>query len=385
MIGQNLFLKNLLLQKTFLLLAIIINSGVAQVNNILFEDKLNGELIPGWRSAPKQFVELPETGKVMLFESESVFPVNPPWAGDQSWKNYRVEIELLPTGGHWFGIDFHVQENGLEANNVQFFTFDTTSQTAIEAASIHGGYEGACSWKLYPFSSKYPVLEKGQWVKLKIDIGDSFANVYLGDMENPVHTAYDFPYSSGGIRITTIMKSKIYLRNLKITSLENTELMPLIKDDWVNVRNKNILKDWKVTKPFDAGFGIDQLPDTLISPQVDWMDIKTDSKGVINLGQKFPNNNRTGTSFAKTVIYSESEKQIKAWVSYTDRCKIWCNGIEIFNGPKRGWYDPEANHDCRLKPDNFEFTLPLKKGDNEIILRSEVTERWGWGFWMRTE
>jgi len=37
--------------------------------------------------------------------------------------------------------------------------------------------------------------------------------------------------------------------------------------------------------------------------------------------------------------------------------------------------NPEANHDCRLKPDHFEFELPLKEGENEVLLRSEVTDR----------
>lgn len=50
-----------------------------------------------------------------------------------------------------------------------------------------------------------------------------------------------------------------------------------------------------------------------------------------------------------------------------------------------GWNDPEANHDCRLKPDHFEIELPLQAGENEILLRSQVTENWGWGFWMRIE
>lgn len=355
------------------------------MTNVLFEDKLNGENISGWKVPPDNFVKDELYGKVFLFKSDSVFPVNPPWVGDLSWKNYRVEIELLPTGGHWFGIDFHVQENGLEANDIQFFTYDTTHETVIEAASIHGGYEGACSWKLYPYSSQHPIMEKDKWIKLKIDVGESFANVYLGNMKNPVHTAYDLPYSSGGIRLTTIMKSKIYLRNLKITSLDDEELKPLVKDDWAEVRDKNILKQWTVTKPFEAGFGLNELPSSLKSPETEWHEIETDSKGVVNLGQKFPDNNKKGTSFAKTTIYSESDKLVKAWVSYTDRCKIWSNGKEVFEGPKRGWNDPEANHDCRLKPDNYELILPLKKGDNEIILRSEVTENWGWGFWMRLE
>lgn len=376
-------------------MVLIINSMFScnhnlQTGKVMFQDALNGEYVNGWRIGPKNFTDLSGYGKVYVIKSKKsgeneFFAQNTPWVGDESWENYRIEIEVYPTGGHWVGMDFHVQDDGESGFNVCFFTFDSTRTYILEAMDYRGGYDGACAWKLWPVSQKSPLIEKGKWLKLRIDVGETIANIYMNDFSKPVFTVYDIPFSKGGVRFFSLSEGKAYLRDFKVTSLSKGYVKPILEDIWKNVRNSNIVRNWKVTTPQRSDFGLNGIPDEINSPGMKWIDAETDERGVVNVGALFPDNNIKGTVLAKTNIESNEEKISKAWVTYTDRCAIWCNGKKIFKGPKRGWNDPESNYDCRIKPDHFEFQLPLKKGNNTILLRSEVLERWGWGFQMRLE
>lgn len=361
-------------------------------SKVLFQDALNGKAVSGWKVPPKSFVNHPIYGKVYQIKSTSnddgqeYFAKDQPWIGDKTWKNYQVEIEILPTGGHWVGLDCHVQDDGESGFNICFFTFDTTKFVTMEAMSFEGGYaNGAAAWKLWPVSQGKVLVQKDQWIKFRIDVGETIVNAYLNDDTKPVFTVYDMPYSCGGVRLFSLSNGKAYLRNFQVTLLSKGDVKPVLADEWKDVRGLNIIRNWEVTPPRSSEFGLENIPEEIYSPKMKWIKAETDDRGVVNLGALFPEQNRKGTIFAKTIVNSEKDEVRKAWATYTDRCTIWCNGKNVFKGPGRGWNDPESNHDCRLKPDNFEIELPLKKGENVILLRSEVIENWGWGFWMRLE
>ncbi len=382
-------MKNLLQLLSFAIMpGIIVTFSMCinpQKGKILFQDPLNGKTVSGWKVPPADFVDHHLHGKVYQVETELFFK-NPPWVGDETWDNYRVEIEILPTGGHWVGLDCHVQDDGLSGFNIQFFTFDTTREVTLEALSFTGGYEkGACSWKLWPVSQKSPLVEKDQWIKFRIDVGDTIVNAYINNDTEPVFTVYDMPYSNGGVRLFSYYEGKAYLRNFRVTQLSGDDVKPILEDIWAGVRNLNIIRQWEITPPQPPEFGADSILAEIYSPGMKWIEAETDDRGVLDVAALFSEQNTQGTVFARTIVNSENDEVRKAWVTYTDRCTVWCNGTRVFKGPKRGWNDPEANHDCRLKPDHFEIELPLQAGENAILLRSQATENWGWGFWMRIE
>ncbi len=384
-------MKNLLLAALLLIISFTsFSDSNAQKGKVLFQDALNGETVSGWKVPPTNFVDHPIHGKVYLIESSArggneFFAENEPWIGDETWENYRMEIEVLPTGGHWFGLDCHVQNDGASGFNISFFTFDTTRVVTLEAMGFNGGYQGAWSWKLWPVSQKQPLVKKDEWLKFRVDVGETVVNAYVNDYTEPVFTVYDMPYANGGVRFFSLSNGKAYLRNFRVTSLSEEDAAPVLEDIWKDVRDLDIIRKWKITPPQPSEFGLETIPEKIHSPEMKWIDAELDGRGVLNLGALFPGQNTKGTAFAKTTIFSAENKARKAWVTYTDRCIVWCNGELVFKGPNRGWNDPESNHDCRLKPDNYEMELPLKKGENEILLRSEVIENWGWAFWMRLD
>jgi hypothetical protein len=105
------------------------------------------------------------------------------------------------------------------------------------------------------------------------------------------------------------------------------------------------------------------------------------------LSQVFRDHNTKAVAYARTNIVCSSPEKRTLRLTYTDRLSLWCNGEPVFEGPARGWDDPdrERHYGGRLIPDEYEVTLPLRAGKNGLVVRTEVTEPWGWGFWMRIE
>ena len=352
-----------------------------RAGQILFQDTMDGKERSGWKFAPDNFVEHPEYGTVWLLKSDG--DDETPWVGDQTWSNYRLEVEILCAGGEFIGLDFHVQDDGVRGCNVHFSAADRDRQEQLQAAGVWG--KGNISWKLWPMSQRTAKFSKGQWIKLRLDVTETFANVYVNDDPKAVFTVFDLPFTNGGVRFWEY-KGSAYFRNLRVTSLACGDVRPALEDPWEHVSSLSVVRNWTVTQLQSPEFGQVDGPEAINSTDMKWLDVESDRRGVVNLATLFPNDNTKGVVFAKTAIKSDEDTVRKAWVTYTDRLTIWCNGRKVFEGLPRGWFDPGRDESGgRLIPDQFEIELPLARGKNILLLRSQVTEPFGWGFWMRME
>ena len=106
---------------------------------------------------------------------------------------------------------------------------------------------------------------------------------------------------------------------------------------------------------------------------------------MIDLTRLYAPRNESGTAFARTTLHAAAAGPRTLRLTYTDALTLWCNGERVFVGPQRQWFHPDRAKygDSRLIPDQFEVTVPLRAGANELAVRTEITERFGWGFWMR--
>jgi hypothetical protein len=179
------------------------------------------------------------------------------------------------------------------------------------------------AWKHWPLSEKRFNYKKGTWLKLRLDVGDTVINIYLDGQTEP------------------------------------------------QARDK-------------AG---SNPPTPSEAKALTWLPIKADRRGVINLAEQFDPKNNKVSVWAKTTLSVPETTRRKCWLTYTDHFKLWCNGALVFDGPPRGWKDPDRAKygSCRLIPNLFEVKLPLQAGENQLLIQSQVKEPWGWAYWIRVE
>jgi len=333
---------------------------------LLFEDRFDGRSTGEWAIAPISLIEDPEQGRVLhLKEGDPNAAPWLGWAGDDTWKNYRLELEVQPVGegSGFLGFDFHVQ------SDESCWRYDDANT----------------SWKLGPLSQRTTPAAAGEWLRLRLDAGETVANLYAGDVPEPVFTIYDLPFASGGIRLWRYYASA-YLRNLRVTALNDVE--PVLDDTWGSVLDPGVIRVWSVSRMLPQGFGADDPVAASRSGEMGWRDISSDRRGVVNVVGIDPSEYcRKGVVFAKVLVGSPERVARQLRLTYTDQLSMWLNGARVFMGECRGWNDPgrsDADGWGRLMPDQFGVELPLVPGENEILVRLEVNEPlFGSGFWVK--
>jgi hypothetical protein len=175
----------------------------AKSGDILFEDPLDGSIVPGWNTIPEIYIKLPQHGMVYdLQPGASGSFIGLPWVGDQTWGNYRIEIEFMIKDGEnrgFIGLQFHVQDDSVMGNNIGIFTGGELPSERWLETSVHYN-KNNLSWKLWPFSQKSFNLAANTWTKLRIDAGESITNVYVNNDTTPIYTTYGLPFATGGVR-----------------------------------------------------------------------------------------------------------------------------------------------------------------------------------------
>jgi hypothetical protein len=356
-------------------------------DKVLFQDNLDGSLEEGWAIPPDNFVDHPQYGRLYYLDwekEESKYPTKFPCVGDETWQDYRIELEALPASqGGFLGINFHVQSDLMGACNVHFPLEASGRSEAFQTLHI---WDQSCAWKLYPESQAYAIFPTGEWIPLRLDVAKTCANFYAMGVSRPLMTLFDLPYRRGGVQLFALAGSG-YFRNLRITQLSPDEIVPEFDNPWRAYDNLNVIRTWQVTSPQQSDLGAAGIPEQIYSPEVEWITAQSDQRGVINLSSLFPENNTKAAVFAQATIQSSERTKRVCRLTFTDRLALWCNGVQIFEGPPKGWNDPnrEKYYGGRLIPDEFEVELVLESGDNTLLLRSEVTEPWGWAFWLRVD
>jgi hypothetical protein len=288
---------------------------------LLFEDRFEGRSTGEWAIPPISLIESPEHGKVLHLKAGD--PNAAPWlgwVGDDTWKNYRLELEVLPVGdGNGFlGFDFHVQGDEASCCNVHFPAFPEGGERHFKGC---GRYDDSnTSWKLGPLSQRTAPAAAGEWLRLRLDPG--------------------------------------VIRDWSVS-----RMLPqgFGSDDPVAASRSGEM-GWRDVSTDRRGVvnvvGID--PGEYCR------------KGVVFAKAPVESREKVVRQFRLT--YTD---QLSMWLN---GARVFEGERRGWNDPGRS----EADGWGRLMPDQFGVELPLVPGENEILVRLEVNEPlFGSGFWVR--
>ena len=353
-------------------------------DHILFQDDLDSKDAPGWNTSPDKFVTI--DGRRVFHLTPKSDPAEHPWIGDSTWTCYRIEIDMLTPDSvrrNFVGLDFHVQPDGVQSNNIGFFVGGDPQLPRVFEAAAHW-YSGNVSWKLWPFASNTAPLPQSDWITWRLDVGPDFVNVYVNNDSLPVYTARDLPFSSGGVRFWEYNGSALF-RNLKITRLDSSQMTPLLPDPWAEARQRQRVQNWQISRVYPQDISAQALE----TSSADWRTPVVDARGIVNVTATYPQQQDKGTVYATGDLACHTDTSRVLHLSYTDQLTVWINDIQVFDGAARGWYDPGRNPAegfGRLLPDLLQTPIHLKAGVNNIRVRHQINEpQFGSGFWMGFE
>ncbi|HRH46825.1 MAG TPA: hypothetical protein PKY82_34585, partial [Pyrinomonadaceae bacterium] len=253
------------------------------------------------------------------------------------------------------------------------------------------------NWQIYSGPGFIGAVDipKDVWFHLRLEVVGAQAKLYVKDMEKPVLVVDDLKsgIQKGPVALA-VLTGATYFSNFEVRETapvpwkRNQPLMPA-----------GTLTKWSLSPSFDAlARNLEKPLSQTERDSIKWQNVEVESPGFvpINRYRESPHPRVTFANdfskrldpqpgmkvvYARTNIVSESDQIKKLYLGYSDDVSVFLNGKILYRGRSaQNFRDPAFLG--IMNPENDAVYLPLKKGDNELMLAvSELGG--GWGFICR--
>lgn len=278
-----------------------------------------------------------------------------------------IEFDLEPTGERFASIYFR-RKNDKETECFYFRNYRAGNPMGFDAIQYASIIDGVTMWDVQPHYQAPANIKKEGWNHVKMVISGEQMLVYVNDMQTPaLHiAALDANTSAGGIAFN----GTGYFANLVIKPTQTEGLAD--KAAYDPTRNDpTYLRNWEVSEAIDLPFGQDVLNTHFpIADSVLWSTTTSERLGFINLTRKYGGTKR-GTrrlAWLKTTITADANQIRKLHLGFSDEVWVYING-ELLYLDKNYYRTPIMKApNGRLSTENTSFDLPLKEGENELLI-----------------
>lgn len=311
------------------------------------------------------------------------------YAKDIVLQNGTIEVDMAADDKTRFlGVAFHVKSD----DDYEVIFLRPGSSGTTQAVQYTPGLRGANAWQLYtgPGYTAQAQIPRNRWIHIRITITGKVAKLFLDNGTEPTLVVPDLKLGQG--------KGSIgfwghlgggYFSNLTITP-DNATYSSEVTEEIL----PGALTEWELSEMFDP-----REKDPAVYPGaggLNWEKVSAEPPGmvVINRFRRSPNVDTPEREdrirglmpgarfvFARTKIRSVRDQVLKLRIGYSDEVVLFLNGIPLYAG-NNGLGFRQGNFLGLLDPESDAVYLPLKKGDNELMVA--VTEFFGgWGFMCR--
>lgn len=330
------------------------NNGYSQ-GNIEF-DTIN------WKTNPDEIIDF--NGRMCLSGNAEL--------KNTLFKDGVIELDIWTDGTRSYpGIIFRDQENG---NFEIVYLRPHRAGLYDDAAQYAPSFNNSIGWQLYHgkgFTSK-ALIQKEQWVHLKIEVHNSKAYFFLDEAEDPLLDIDLVHNTTAGKIMLRTWNDKTYFSNFKLSHSDTS-----LESNIDTILENNIY--WEISKLQDADkYNSDNRPRLFQDFNLDWEKVEPEKNGLININKyRTAIEGKANCIYARRLIYSEKNEKTKIAFGYSDAIKVFFNEDLIYSG----------NYAYRSRANSFTGTIGLfdtlyinlEKGINELFVVSKENSG-GWGF-----
>ena len=306
-------------------------------------------------------------------------------ARDVDFRDGTIDADIaFAANGVFFGVVFRAAS----ADQYEVVFFRPGASGTTQAIQYTPGLLGANVWQLYtgPGSTASAEIRRERWIHVRIVVRGAEARLFLDGAAEPALIVPELRSGNarGSIGFWGHM-GDAYFADIRYTP--GPDAPSAARPDFL----PGALTDWELSEIFDA-----ERLDPSVFPTVGslkWERVKAENPGmvVINRYRRSPNvlppdrdervrGLRTGGKFvlARTTIRSDRDEIRRLKLGYSDEVVVFLNGAPVYSG-NNSLYFREPKFLGLLDGQGDSVYLPLRKGDNEVVLA--VTEYFGgWGF-----
>jgi len=286
-----------------------------------------------------------------------------------------IEFDIQPPSEGFSSVYFR-QQSTAERECLYFRTGKNRNIEADDAVQYAPFIDGVNLWDLFPEYQSDASLKAGKWNHVKMIISGKQMRVYINDT---LHAALAVPFLEGNTQTGAIaFDGRSLLSNLVIRPGVTAGLSPVPETD-ITDNNPRYIRNWEVSKnvvtmAWPIGFDAKYMPDS----NTVWEPIKAERKGMVNLTRRFGGERKRSLVWLKSNIYADSDINKILRFGFCDEVWAFLNGQVLYIG--RNYFNSLTmkRPNGRISLENTTLNLPLKKGNNELLI-GVANAFYGWG------
>ncbi len=307
---------------------------------------------------------------------------------DLSFLNGTIEFDMKPLAEDIPGIRFRQRDH---QNGEEFYIRSLPDCRAendcIQYSPVINGF---MLWNVYPeYQSRAPVFADG-WNHVRLVVSGKRMNVFINDAAQATLVVGELEGDTrqGGLEL----HGPAAFANLVVTPGKTDGLSPLALPDSLG-NSSGVVHAWALGPLTPLHYG--SVPTYAERPQPPeaWKPVRSERFGIVNLNRQFSASNEpSALTWVKTSVDSARDQETQVSLGWIGQAWVFVNGSLITSGTN--FYYPESERrapDGRLSLENGSFSIPLHRGQNEIMiaLYSSVHDdarsrtAYGWGLAMR--
>jgi hypothetical protein len=288
-----------------------------------------------------------------------------------------IEFDLLPAEKQFSSMYFRWKDS-LESECFYYRIDRMGHPEAIQYAPIMGGVN---CWNLFGNYQTAAEWQPNMPIHTKLVVSGRRMRVYVGHSGEPTlevsrlegnatHGAICFQGAE------TI--SNLIVRRGQVEGLSGEEgLDPAVYDP-------RYIRHWQVTEPDSIPRGVDFTYNLMPDSHRVWKPVTAERRGLVNLTRLYPpKDNSRRIVFLKTTLHSDQARTCQLQMGFLNEVWVWLNGQWLYVD-KNFYGQPIAKQRGRISIGNCTLTVPLRQGDNELMI-GVGNFFYGWGVMARVE
>jgi hypothetical protein len=303
-----------------------------------------------------------------------------------------IDFDIQPTDSNFASFYFHWQD-ALESELFYFRTDWASGKPDImEGVQYTPVIKGVICWNLMPHYQGNASFRQDAWNHVRILIAGKQMLIYVNSDNRPTLT---IPRLEGNTKHGSFaFGGKMTIAHLTYGPLPSAVIGWFSGPDGFDPTDNDprYIRHWQVTQPDTIPPGIDFGKNLMPGNQSAWAPIQAERRGLINLTRQFGGNlprfYEGGAPrrivWLKTRLHSEREYEYKLRLGFTNEVWVFLNGKYLYID-KNYYGEPSMKTPRgRASIDNTFINLPLKAGDNELLI-GVGNDFFGWGIVARLD
>lgn len=299
---------------------------------------------------------------------------------DAAFENGVIEVDVAVTGDRSYpGIAFRAFT---QQDYEQVYIRPHRGGLYPDAVQYAPKVKGIASWQLCngPGSTAMAEFAKDQWMHFRLEVKGTQARLFIDDMTAPVLSIDRLQngVKKGGIGVEGPPDGSAYFSNFRYENRDDLLFDPPAQVD----TPPGTITEWDLSPSNKfSDTDTEEYPGSDELRKIAWQKVQNDPDGIVNVARYAARSGREPDCvLARTTIRCDKEQTKKYSIGYSDVVSVFLNGKILFEG-QSAYQQRDPSFLGIIGPWDALY-LPLKRGDNELLLI--VTEAFGgWGFICR--